>query len=63
MNEVGLSEGMARVKVSTEFYWPLESDNYRADYSKAKKILGWKPKYGFRNLVKIMAKNDIDLTG
>ena len=54
---------MTRVKVSTEFYWPLESDNYRVDYSKAKKILGWKPKSGFRNLVKIMAKNDIDLTG
>ena len=63
MNEVGLSEGMTRVKVSREFYRPLESDNYRADYSKAKQTLGWKPKTGFRDLVKIMVKNDIDLTG
>ena len=63
MNEVGLSEGMTRVKVSREFYRPLESDNYRADYSKAKKSLGWKPKTNFMDLVKIMVKNDIDLTG
>ena len=63
INDVGLSEGMTRVKVSREFYRPLESDNYRADYSKAKQTLGWKPKTGFRDLVKIMVKNDIDLTG
>ena len=62
MNEVGLSEGMTRVKVGREFYRPWEFDNYRADYSKAKKILGWKPKSGFRDLVKIMVKNDIDIT-
>ncbi len=63
MNEVGLSEGMTRVKVSKEFYRPLESDNYHADYSKAKQTLGWKPKTNFRDLVKIMVKNDIDLMG
>ena len=61
MNEVGLSEGMTIVKVSREFYRPLESDDYRADYSKAKKILGWKPKTAFRDLVKIMVKNDIEI--
>ena len=54
---------MTRVKVSREFYRPLESDNYRADYSKAKQTLGWKPKTNFRDLVKIMVKNDIDLMG
>jgi GDPmannose 4,6-dehydratase len=63
MNEVGLSEGMTRVKVRREFYRPLESDNYRADYSKAKKILGWKPKTNFRDLVKIMVKNDLEIMG
>jgi GDPmannose 4,6-dehydratase len=37
VNEVGLSEdGRTLVKVSREFFRPLESDNYRLDYSKAK---------------------------
>ena len=36
VNEVGLSgEGKALVKVSRGVYRPLESDNYRADFSKA----------------------------
>lgn len=61
-NEVGLSEeGRVLVKVSKEFYRPLESDNYRADYSKAKKNLGWEPRVKFRDLVRLMVKNDIDL--
>jgi hypothetical protein len=32
MNEVSMSEGITRVKVSRDFYRPLESDNYRADF-------------------------------
>ena len=40
MNEVGLSEGMTRLEVSRELYRPLESDNFRADCSKAKKTWG-----------------------
>lgn len=60
VNEVGLTdEGRTVVRVSKEFFRPLESDNYMADYSKAKKILGWKPKTKFRDLVKIMVENDL----
>lgn len=61
LNEVGLSNGETMVKVSKEFYRPLESDNYRADYSKAKKKLKWEPKTKFRDLVKIMVRNDVKL--
>ena len=60
MNEVGLSEGMTRVKVSREFFRPLESDNYRADYRKAKEKLGWKPTTMFKDLVDIMVRKDIE---
>ena len=59
LNEVGLSNGETMVKVSKEFYRPLESDNYRADYSKAKNKLKWLPKTKFRDLVRIMVKNDL----
>lgn len=50
---------MTRVKVNREFYRSLEPDNYRADYSKAQKTLGWSPKTSFMDLVKIIVKNDI----
>ena len=63
VNEVGLSaDGSTLVKVSREFFRPLESDNYRADYSKAGKKLGWEPKTGFRDLVQIMVENDVRIT-
>ena len=39
LNEVGIFNDETMVKVSREFYRPLESYNYRADYSKAKKKL------------------------
>ncbi|MDS0256821.1 GDP-mannose 4,6-dehydratase [Thermoplasmatales archaeon AK] len=60
VNEVGVSGGSTMVRVSREFYRPLESDNYRADYSKAQRILGWRPKTSFRDLVRIMVKHDIE---
>ncbi|MEM0134656.1 MAG: GDP-mannose 4,6-dehydratase [Thermoplasmatales archaeon] len=59
-NEVGVSGHKTFVRVAKEFYRPLESDNYCADYSKAKNKLGWYPKTTFRELIKIMVKNDLD---
>ena len=61
LNEVGLFTDKTLVKVSKEYYRPLESDNYRADYSKAKKKLKWEPKIKFKDLVKIMVRNDLKL--
>ena len=61
VNEVGTSdEGGTLVKVSREFFRPLESDNYRADYTKAKEKLGWKPTTMFKDLVDIMVRKDIE---
>ena len=63
LNEVGVSDGRTYVKVGKEFYRPLESDNYMADFSKARDKLGWYPKTSFNELVKIMVKSDIKLLG
>ena len=63
LNEVGISNGRTYVKVGKEFYRPLESDNYMADFSKARDKLGWYPKTSFKELVKIMVKSDIKLLG
>ena len=41
-----------------EFFRPLESDNYRGDYSKARKKIGWEPRTKFGELVKIVLESD-----
>ncbi len=64
INEVGLSEdGETLVKVNRDFFRPLESDNYRGDYSKAKKKIGWEPRTRFGDLVRIMVESDLKRIG
>ena len=59
MNEIGLSDdGKTMIKVRKEFYRPLKSDNYKADYTKAKEKLGWNHEVKFRELVRIMVESD-----
>lgn len=40
---------------------PAEVDYLTGDYSKAKKVLGWKPKTSFKQLVEMMVKADVEL--
>lgn len=39
---------------------PAEVDYLIADYSKAKKVLGWKPRTTFKELVEMMVKSDLE---
>tara|TARA_B100000029_G_C17582522_1_gene960062 strand:- start:118 stop:1101 length:984 start_codon:yes stop_codon:yes gene_type:complete len=48
------------VKVDKKFIRPAEVDTLKADYSKAKRILKWKPKTSFRELVREMVESDIN---
>ena len=64
LNEVGVSgDGRVLVRVSKEFFRPLEADNFLADYSKARKALGWRPKTSFKELVRIMVESDMKRGG
>tara|TARA_B100000686_G_C16775990_1_gene968497 strand:- start:85 stop:1092 length:1008 start_codon:yes stop_codon:yes gene_type:complete len=49
------------LKINKKFYRPSEVDFLIADYSKAKKLLNWKPKTKFIDLVKEMTRNDLML--
>ena len=60
VNEVGLYKGKIMVRVNKNFYRPLESDNYLADYSKAREKLKWEPKVKFNGLIKLMVESDIN---
>jgi GDP-D-mannose dehydratase len=48
LNKFGLYNAEIMVKVSKDFYKPLESDNYRADYLKDKNKLKWHSETKFR---------------
>ena len=47
------------VKIDKRFFRPLDVPCLTGDYSKAERKLGWKPKVGFDELVKIMVKEDL----
>ena len=58
---VGISDWSKFVGEDERFFRPAEVDVLRGDYSKAKDLLGWKPKTSFKKLVEIMVKSDIKL--
>lgn len=49
------------VKIDPKFVRPAEVDLLLGDASKAQKVLGWKPKVTFPQLVKMMVESDIEL--
>jgi len=48
------------VKVDKKFYRPAEVRLLQGDSSKAKKVLGWKPRVTFKQLVEMMVNADIE---
>ncbi len=51
------------VKIDSRYFRPAEVDDLRGDFSKAKKILKWKPKIKFKELVKEMLASDMMKVG
>ncbi|KAJ0971003.1 hypothetical protein J5N97_018962 [Dioscorea zingiberensis] len=49
------------VEVDPRYFRPAEVDSLRGDSTRARSVLGWKPKVSFKDLVKMMVDNDIDL--
>ena len=48
------------VEVDKRYFRPTEVDFLKGDASKAKKLLNWKPKISFQNLVSEMIRSDIN---
>lgn len=60
LKEVAKNEkGKVIVKVNKDFYRPAEVDYLLGDSSKAEKLLKWKPKTSFSELVRLMAEADL----
>jgi GDPmannose 4,6-dehydratase len=58
-NHAGITDWKDFVKQDPRFMRPAEVAVLRGDYSKAEKVLGWKPKTTFEVLVKKMVDSDI----
>lgn len=63
VNEVGYNAKTKKavVKISKKYFRPAEVELLVGDASKARSILGWKPKYTFNALVKEMVEHDLML--
>ncbi|MGE0526283.1 MAG: GDP-mannose 4,6-dehydratase [Bdellovibrionales bacterium] len=48
------------VKIDERFYRPAEVDLLIGDYSRAQKVLGWKPEVDFKGLVNMMVDADLE---
>ncbi len=61
-NEKGIDKktGKIIIKVGKKYFRPTEVDALIGDSSKARKILKWKPKFSFNQLVKEMVKSDFN---
>lgn len=56
---IGITDWKKYVKTSKEFIRPAEVDFLIGDATKARTVLGWKPKVTFKELVKMMVEADI----
>jgi GDPmannose 4,6-dehydratase len=56
---VGIEDWEKHVGQDPRFMRPAEVDVLRGDYEKANKVLGWKPKTKFEDLVRKMVENDV----
>lgn len=51
------------VEIDPVYFRPTEVEALKADFSKAKRELGWAPKVSFKDLVKIMVDADLETAG
>jgi len=51
------------VRIDPKYFRPTDVKILKGNYSKAKRILKWKPKVNFEELVKIMLNTDLKLAG
>jgi GDPmannose 4,6-dehydratase len=65
LDETGIDSktGKTIVKISKDYYRPIDVDYLQGNADKAKRLLGWQPKTTFRELVRIMMEKDMTRIG
>ena len=62
LKEIGLDKktGKVLVRIDKKYFRPNEVNHLRGDFSKAKKLLKWKPKISFKQMIKEMVSYDLE---
>lgn len=62
INEKGYDQKTKKIiiEIDPQYFRPAEVDFLKGDSNKAQKILGWKPKTNFKELVSLMVKFDLE---
>ncbi len=58
--QIGL-DWKRHVKIDARYFRPAEVDSLQGDAAKARRLLSWVPKVGFRELVGMMVEHDLEL--
>ena len=61
LKEVAINNNKIFIKVSKRYFRPTEVDSLRADFSKAKKDLNWKPKKNINDLIDEMIEHELSI--
>ena len=61
LEEVGVVDGVVRVKIDPRYFRPTEVDELLGDPTKAETVLGWKRRVSFDELVRGMVEGDLEL--
>jgi GDPmannose 4,6-dehydratase len=63
VDEVGRDarNGDILIRIDPRYFRPTEADILMGDPSKARRVLGWQHKVGFRDLVTMMVKSDLSV--
>ena len=63
INEIGIDKSSNKIiiKIDKKYFRPGEVDYLKGDYSKAKNILKWKPKYNINSLIDEMIEHELNL--
>ncbi len=59
-DEAGIGDWERYVEIDSQFVRPAEVDHLIGDYSKAERILGWKPETSFEELIRLMTRADLE---
>ena len=57
---INLQNNKPIIVINKKYFRPTEVNNLKGDFSKAKKLLNWRPKTTLKQLAKIMLKSDLE---
>jgi GDPmannose 4,6-dehydratase len=60
-DEAGLGEWERHVEIDPQYVRPAEVDHLIGNPEKAARVLGWRPRTSFEELIRLMVRADVDL--